>query len=149
MEADVLIHVVDAAAYNTEAQMQAVLEVLEELGWVGQPLITAFNKVDTLERRAAISSLLARTPDSVAISALTGRALKDFLISWKESWGKGWFTTPTRFLMNRGTSAAAMREMGQVVGEEYTETGIRLQVGLPDSSAGRWAKYRLPSEDDA
>ncbi|NLK09030.1 MAG: GTPase HflX, partial [Firmicutes bacterium] len=44
VEADVLVHVVDATAYNVSAQMQAVFEVLEELSVAGRSLITVFNK---------------------------------------------------------------------------------------------------------
>ena len=148
MEADVLIHVVDAAAYNTEAQRQAVLEVLQELGWAGQPLITAFNKVDTLARRAAISSLLAKIPDSIAISALTGAGLEGLFELLERKLGERLIYDTYEIPYEHGSVAAAMREMGQVVEEQYTETGIRLQVGLPDSSASRWAKYRLHPDDD-
>jgi GTP-binding protein HflX len=148
MEADVLIHVVDAAAYNAEAQMQAVLEVLEELGLAGQPLITAFNKVDTFDRRAAISSLLARTPDSVAISALTGAGLDGLFDLLERKLAERLVYDTYEIPYEEGSIAAAMRELGQVVEEEYTESGIRLQIGLPDSSASRWAKYRLHPEDD-
>lgn len=146
MEADVLIHVVDAAAYNAEAQMQAVLDVLAELGWAGQPLITAFNKVDTFARRSAVSHLLAQTPDSVAISALTGFGLEGLFELLERKLGEGLVYDIYEIPYEEANIAAAMRETGQVVKEEYAETGIRLQVGLPQSSANRWAKYRLHAD---
>ena len=145
MSADLLIHVVDATAYNMESQMSAVFEVLEELGCAGRPLITVFNKVDDLSRRAAISELLAQTPDSIGMSALTGAGMDGFIDLLEQKLGErltyGIYEIPYK----HAGIASAMREVGQVIEEEYTDTGIRLEAGLPDSSAERWAQFRVLS----
>jgi len=48
-EADVLLHVVDAASPVLQEQMVEVLRVLDEIGAGGIPQILVFNKVDLLE----------------------------------------------------------------------------------------------------
>ncbi|NMB45249.1 MAG: GTPase HflX [Firmicutes bacterium] len=145
MSADILIHVVDATAYNMESQMSAVFEVLEELGCAGRPLITVFNKVDDLSRRAVVSKLLTQTPDSIAMSALTGSGLDGLFALLEQKLGErltyGNYVIP----YDQAGIIAAMREVGQVVEEHYTATGIRLQVGLPHGSAQRWAEFRAGS----
>ena len=50
MEADLLVHVVDASHSNMDEQVAAVEEVLEELGAGGKPMITALNKIDQIDR---------------------------------------------------------------------------------------------------
>lgn len=145
MEADILVHVVDATAYNMESQIMAVFEVLEELGCGGRPLITVFNKVDDLSRREAISGLLAETPDSVAISALTGAGMDGFFTLLEQKLGEGLIYNSYEIPYEHAGIIALMREVGQVIEEEYTDTGIRLEAGLPVSSARRWAEFQAPS----
>ena len=48
-QADLLLHVVDAASPDREQQMAAVAEVLEEIGAAGVPQIVVWNKIDLLE----------------------------------------------------------------------------------------------------
>ncbi|NLJ25898.1 MAG: GTPase HflX [Firmicutes bacterium] len=145
MEADILVHVVDATAYNMESQMTAVFEVLEELGCGGRPSITVFNKVDDLSRRAAVSRLLAETPNSVAISALTGAGMDGFFALLEQKLGEGLIYKNYEIPYEHAGIIALMREVGQVVEEKYTDTGIRLEAGLPVSSAERWAEFQAPS----
>jgi GTP-binding protein HflX len=47
-QADLLLHVVDAASPDREQQMAAVAEVLEEIGAAGVPQIVVWNKIDLL-----------------------------------------------------------------------------------------------------
>src|SRR6185437_14051844 len=47
-EADLLVHVVDAASPSMQRQVEAVEQVLEEIGAGGRPIIIALNKTDLL-----------------------------------------------------------------------------------------------------
>lgn len=67
-EADLLVHVLDAASPACDEQFEAVRKVLEELGAHEKPTVLALNKADLLdedERR----QMLAKFPDGVFISA--------------------------------------------------------------------------------
>ncbi|MGH9061016.1 MAG: GTPase HflX, partial [Acidimicrobiales bacterium] len=70
-ESDLLVHVVDAAAADPEAQIGAVRQVLSEIGAAEVPELLAFNKVDRLDPDT-VGQLVASHPGSVSISALTG-----------------------------------------------------------------------------
>ena len=70
VEADLLIHVVDASAPDPEAQMDAVRTVLREIGADEVPELVAFNKADLAGEEA--KRLLDRHPGSVAVAAATG-----------------------------------------------------------------------------
>jgi GTP-binding protein HflX len=70
-EADLLLHVVDAAAPDRERRADAVDRVLEEVGAADVRRLVVFNKVDRLD--AAERERLARAaPDAICMSALTG-----------------------------------------------------------------------------
>jgi GTPase len=68
-EADLVLHVIDAAAPDRERRIQAVRSVLEEVGAADVPLLEAYNKCDLLtadERRR----LQEADPSALCISAL-------------------------------------------------------------------------------
>ena len=77
-DADLVLHVIDAAAPDRDRRMNAVQQVLDEVGAVDVPLLEVYNKGDALtpdERRR----LLDRDPSSLVISALTGQGIDELL----------------------------------------------------------------------
>ena len=69
-EADLVLHVIDAAAADRDRRIAAVERVLEEVGATDVPLLAVYNKCDQLtpeERRR----LQEAEPDTLCISALT------------------------------------------------------------------------------
>lgn len=68
-EADLLLHVVDASHPQMEAQIQAVQEVLTELGAQDKPVVAVLNKVDKVTESAAMEAALRDLSDAVAVSA--------------------------------------------------------------------------------
>ena len=75
--ADYLVHVVDAAAADPDAQIQAVREVLAEIRADTVPELIVFNKSDLAP--GAAKELAVDHPGSVALSARTGEGTQDFL----------------------------------------------------------------------
>ena len=77
-EADLVLHVIDAAAAERERQIAAVRRVLEEVGASDVPVIDVYNKVDALgadERRR----LGTRDPGAMLVSARTGEGADELL----------------------------------------------------------------------
>ena len=75
--ADYLVHVVDATAADPDGQIDAVREVLTEIGAEKVPELLVFNKADLAGGEA--KRLVDDHPGSVAISAVTGEGTADFL----------------------------------------------------------------------
>jgi GTP-binding protein HflX len=75
-EADLLLHVVDAADRERERQIVAVDGVLEELLKEPRPTWMVFNKSDCLDEQG-IAALKARNSDCFVVSASTGAGLKE------------------------------------------------------------------------
>lgn len=80
VEADALIHVVDGSHPHVEEQVRTVLEVLDELGVRGKPMITVINKRDMIDGPKLIRSLSGEVSHPLLISALHGTGL-DALIA--------------------------------------------------------------------
>jgi GTP-binding protein HflX len=77
-EADLVLHVIDAANHERERQVAAVLRVLEEVGATVVPRVEVYNKCDLLssdERRR----LLDADPSAMLISADTGEGCAELI----------------------------------------------------------------------
>jgi GTP-binding protein HflX len=86
-DADLLLHVIDAAAPDAERRIQAVREVLDEIGLDGTPELLVFNQIDRLPE--GVGEGLADRHRGVAVSALTGTGLDRLLaraelVLWSE-----------------------------------------------------------------
>jgi GTP-binding protein HflX len=86
-EADLFLHVVDAAAPGVERRLQAVWAVLEEMGLRDTPELLVLNQVDRLPPGAG--EALAERHGGVAVSALTREGLDTLLdraaaMLWRE-----------------------------------------------------------------
>ena len=81
-DADLLLHVVDGASPELDAQMQEVQRVLAEIGAADVPQILVYNKLDRMEEteRPRVLADMAELPGGarvprVFVSALTGEGL--------------------------------------------------------------------------
>jgi GTP-binding protein HflX len=77
-EADVILHVADAASHDLDEQIEAVRRVLGEIGAGDVPEVLALNKIDQVAGSAR-ARLARRFPGSVAVSALTGEGAEGLL----------------------------------------------------------------------
>jgi GTPase len=76
IEADLLLHVIDASSPARDAQMAEVDRVLAEIGAADVPRLLVFNKVDRLGRSAAIEREPCGTIRAVFLSAATGDGIE-------------------------------------------------------------------------
>jgi GTP-binding protein HflX len=77
-EADLILHVIDAAAVDRLRRMDAVRKVLEEVGAVDVPLLDVYNKCDAItddERRR----LQDQDPAALLISAIAREGLDELV----------------------------------------------------------------------
>jgi GTP-binding protein HflX len=82
IEADLLLHVIDASSPAREAQMVEVDRVLAEIGAADVPRLLVFNKIDRLDRASSFERDAYGTIRAVFLSAATGdgiEALRDAL----------------------------------------------------------------------
>jgi len=86
VEADLLLHVVDAADPDRARQMRAVEGVLEEILETPRPTMLVFNKSDLLADPDLAAGLRVEYPGSFVISAATGDGLDQLrAFLWREA----------------------------------------------------------------
>lgn len=141
--ADFLVHVVDSAAPDPAGQIDAVREVLAEIGAERVPELLVFNKRDVAAEVA--DDLVADHPGSVAVSARTGDGIDLFLRTLADRLRS--ITTIVELLVpfDRGDVLAAVHREGEVVSTVETADGLVVRARLSDASAGRLVEFVAPS----
>jgi GTP-binding protein HflX len=132
VQADLLLHVVDASHPQAEEQIQSVDAVLKEIGADGKPTLMVFNKVDQLNgNRDLLSRFTERHPNAVAISATRGEGVTNLLAELSSQ------LRPIREFMefavphDKPEVVARLHEIGQVIERNYGGKMTRLKARIP------------------
>lgn len=141
-DADLLIHTVDASNPHLAEQMRAVFLVLEELEIAGKPILTVLNKVDVVEDVAALQSLLAHIPESVAVSAKTGEGITELLTHIDRLLPAPMVIVEYLVPYSDGGVLSMLHEKGQVLELQYASDGIQVRAEVPRAVAQRLERYR-------
>jgi GTP-binding protein HflX len=149
-QAEVLLHIRDAASTYGEEQKAQVEKVLDELEALQKPRIEVLNKIDMLEEQER-EGLLARSPAihsqagmEVAVSAQTGAGMEALLAAIDAALRSDpVLDAELRIPQHEGAALAAI-EAGMVIHHRaYEGNLVRLTVSGPASLLGRLRKYRL------
>lgn len=129
--ADLLLHVVDISSPNYDKQMQAVHQVLAELGVTEKDMIYVFNKMDRLETLPVTSHQLPK--DSCCyVSALTGYHLDDLTDMIEKRLSQGRQKVQVSIPITRGDLLNKAYAIGQVEDVLYTESTIDFYLEYAD-----------------
>jgi GTP-binding protein HflX len=144
-QAEVLLHVRDAASTYGEEQKKQVERVLDELEVLGKPRVEVLNKIDLLGKHER-EGLLERSGE-VAVSARTGEGMDALLAAIDRTLHSDpIIDAELRVPQQEGAVLAAI-EAGMVVhSREYEGNFVRLTVTGPASLVGRLRQYRMRKE---
>jgi len=141
-EADLLVHVVDTSYPVRDRQIEAVEQVLEEIGAAGCPMIIALNKVDLLPAKAeADLNGMAATLPSARVSALTGTGIDDLLHCISSALQAQFVALDVLIPYDRGDLVALFHQYGTIEHESYEERGTRLRGHIPTNHSGQFAAF--------
>jgi|TARA_B110001454_G_scaffold7265_1_gene6897 GTP-binding protein HflX len=147
VDADLLVHVVDASDPDPEGCIAAVRIVLDEIGADRVPELFVFNKADLAP--AAAARLVDREPGSVAISAETGEGMDDLLAMVGRRLRRQTIVVRLLVPYARGDVLAMAHREGEVLEVEEAVDGWVVQVRVDEGSAGRLAEFRVDEESRA
>jgi GTP-binding protein HflX len=132
LEADLLLHVIDAQDERLEDNRRQVNDVLEEIGAREVPQIEIYNKVDLLERGPGIDYDPEGKIRRVWLSAHTGEGVDEFLMALSKHFRAeqvhGWLSLRP----SEGRVRARLFELGAVQQETVDNNGAwHLEIQLP------------------
>lgn len=146
LEADLVVHVRDAASPDSEAQRIDVENVLGELGLaeaVETGLLEVLNKRDLLDAEAlsATDQLCARSPDKVSVSAVTGDRCETLLHAIETRIVAGMPEISVEIPAGDGASMAWFYRHGDVLDRRDGEGTAILRVRLDPAARGRVDRF--------
>lgn len=139
-EADLLLHVIDAAHPMAEEQMAAVREVLQEIDAAGKPQLLVYNKGDLLAVEDRLR--LAASPGAVVISAARKDGLSGLLERVATIAAQGDASLIILVPYDRGELVRLAHERAHILEEEHTPEGTRLSIVAPAEIAARFDEFR-------
>ena len=151
-EADLLLHIIDAAHYNAAAQFESVQSTLTEIKADNIPVINVFNKSDLLEDPAEARQLLSETdPGAFLISAKTGQGLDNLKLGIMKRLFEQMIPIKVRLPYTEGSLIALFHEQGIVDFLENERSGVIIQGSIPGRVITRFQSYlfQQPTQTDS
>jgi len=137
VEADLLLHVVDASAPDLEEREAAVESVLDEIGAGERPRILVLNKSDRVP--ATRSTALARDRSgSVLVSARTGDGVDDLLAAVESRLQLEPRRVRLHFRRGDRRAISSVYAAGRVLEHEEEGEEVTLQAELPERLLARY-----------
>ena len=139
-DADLLLHVIDASSSTMEGQVQAVEEVLREIGAHERPILPVLNKSDLLD--PGNGHRIPRSLDgAVAISAKTGAGVPELMKAIEEMFNA--MMVPVQLVVPQSEPKviAQLLSHGHVLDMRYVDNKVRLRVELPPAMMHEFKRF--------
>jgi GTPase len=141
LNADLLLHVIDAATDQRDENIHRVNDVLVEIGADQIPQLQVYNKLDLLEQSPRIDRNADGVPVRVWVSAVTGAGIDLLLQAISELVGRDMVNETLDISPSDGGLRAALYRLGAVESEDYGDDGVaHLSVRLPRADWNRLMK---------
>jgi GTP-binding protein HflX len=144
-EADLLIHVIDITHPQAHEQARAVYQTLAEIEADHIPILTALNKIDSLQDPDQARDNLADYPSAVAISALTGEGMSDLLERVHAYLYEDFIPIHIYLPYQEGGLITLFHDQGQVDKLEQVPGGVDISGRIP----GRLLSYFHPYQKES
>lgn len=140
---DFVIHLIDVSTPAWEIQRDAVMETLQQLDASEKPMLTVFNKIDALDDPHMATELVAAWPNSVAISATTGKGMTDLLDAIKRQVQDLLGSVQALVPYTESGLVQDCYDYGRVLKLDYREDGIYLEAELVAEMRQKLQKYAV------
>ncbi|HXC50503.1 MAG TPA: GTPase HflX [Candidatus Limnocylindrales bacterium] len=130
VDADLVVHVVDAASVDVDGRRAVVDSILEELGAANRPRLVVYNKCD-------LAGAAEPPPGAITVSALTGEGIASLLAAFDKAFVPVEEKLAVVVPHGDGRTRAWLHSHGRVVEESGQEDGTRVVVWLSSKAAGQ------------
>lgn len=143
VEADILLHLVDASHPMAQEQAETTYEVLKELGAGRKPIITVFNKIDKNPSPSMVHRLRMSFPKNVMISALTHEGFDDLQEVMIQELARQRTIIEMRIPQSQYAVVSEIMRSGHILKQDYDENDVVLKVDIPLALASKLSAYRV------
>jgi GTP-binding protein HflX len=135
-QADLLLHVADAANPAVLDQISAVYRVLQELGIEEKDTLLVLNQIDRLTDPGLLAPLLQRYPNAVPISARARAGLDRLRDAVSNSLSRSFADLDVQTSAANGRLLAYLAAHGEVLERRYEDDRVVVHVRIPQRHVG-------------
>ncbi len=130
VEADLLLHVIDASSAQWAEQAATVRGVLQEIGAGEKPMIEALNKIDLVKNSREVKRLLFSFDKGIPVSARHGRGLEELLKAIQTELHPVIKHVRCAIPYVRGDIISMIHDKGKVLHKEYGEDSVVIEADI-------------------
>lgn len=136
VDADLILHIVDASHPKRQEQMEVVQEVLDQIGAGDKPTLVVYNKFDRFEGGHA-SPYPMRTEKAIAVSATLGMNVSGLQQAIQKRLAARRDVVEAVIPYEETAWVSWVYEQGKVITEEHREDGTYIKAELEKSLAAK------------
>ncbi|MBN2162280.1 MAG: GTPase HflX [Pontiellaceae bacterium] len=143
VEADLLVHVVDASHPQVDTQIEAVHKVLDEIGGLDKPMLYVFNKIDDEKGRNAAKRLARQFPKSTLVSAKTGEGMELLYDDLADCLKGRKVTLRLSIPLSNGKLIASLQKSASILEQDYEGGAADLLVRVSPQLAAQCREFEV------
>jgi GTP-binding protein HflX len=136
-QADLLLHVADAASPAVYDQISAAYRVLEEVGIQAKDTLLVLNKADALDGPARLEGLLRRYPNAIPLSARTGLGIPRLVTAVSDALSRAFLDVDVEMGVENGRALAYLAAHGEILSKQYHDSKVLVHCRIPQYYYGR------------
>lgn len=140
-EADLILHIIDMSSEIYEREVNAVEDILKEMGIKKEKVINVFNKIDLLENKKDLLAKNRKREDSVFISARTGEGVEDLLWLIEEKLFKGMKLFTLKIPSEKRELLKEIYKIGFLMEKKEDGSNIRVKIGARPEMISDFISY--------
>lgn len=137
IQAHLLLHVVDASHPGARGQIEAVNNVLDEIGVRNTTTLLVLNQIDRVADRAILHGLERLYPQCVSVSAKTGEGIDALCRAVTDILGAAYVTAQVRTHVGNGKLQAQLGAHGTIMTKSFDGENVDLIVRIPRHVLGQ------------
>jgi len=130
VNADLLLHVIDAANPDALKQIDSVNSVLKEIGCGDKPVLEVLNKADLVRKISDLETLQTLYPDAVCISAKTSFGIDGLSEAVTAKYKGTVLLLRVTCKPSNGKVQSFLRAHGRILDEQYSNSSVLIDAQL-------------------
>lgn len=141
VQAQLLVHVIDASSEEAEEQMEAVQQTIRDLESGDKPVLFVLNKIDLLENSLAMLQSFRNLEHVVAVSAETGTGIEELKEKIVQMLAGFWQRLNLWIPHDQQSLISLLHEQGKIYNKTYVDGHVELDVEIPKKLAEKIRQY--------
>jgi len=130
VNADLLLHIIDASNPDVLRQIESVDNVLVEIGCGKKPILKVLNKVDLVRKIGDLEMLQTLFPDAVSVSAKSGLGLEHLSADVSAKYRGDEILLRVCSSQADGRMQSFLRAHGTIIKEQYLDSSVLIDARL-------------------